>query len=104
MRQGLNGLSREVMYGCLDLPRGGVGGPDGEVRGDRLPPAGRGLAAARGRPKGVAAAVMTEQKLFAAADVMSGIAEESSESSRPEALDELRRSAVSSKKQATSLR
>ena len=82
--------------------RGGVGGPDGEVRGDRLPPAGGGLAAARGRPGGVAAAVMTEQELFAAADTMSGIAEESSESSRPEEpLDELRRSAVPSEEQAT---
>ena len=81
--------------------RGGVGGPDGEVRGDRLPPAGGG----RGRPGGVAAAVMTEQELFAAADAMSGIAEESSESSRPEEpLDELRRSAVSSEEQATAFR
>ena len=82
--------------------RGGVGGPDGEVRGDRLPPADGGLAAARGRPGGVAAAVMTEQELFAAADAMSGIAEESSESSRPEeSLDELTRPVVSSEEQAT---
>ena len=55
--------------------RGGAGRADGEVRG--TPPPG-GLAAARGRPGGVEASRMTEEELFAAADAMSGIAEEDS--------------------------
>ena len=66
--------------------RGGGGGPDGEDRGDRRPPPEGGLAAARGRPGGVAASEMTELELFAAADAMSGVAEESLE---PSPLDEI---------------